>query len=164
MFDVRSVRISNSLFMFTQINISLNSWYGRFENNRIVQRNNVSFLQLLLSIAIIRSSSWNAVLSLVRVFWALCCNVEMETVDWRGESPAWSQLSVILHPITILYLTSNYPSPQRTRFQDSLNTVSNYHQLSDSEAALYGNIFQFRLKSSSGKHGTVRKKVDSIVV
>ena len=108
-------------------------------------------------------SRWNTVLSLVRVFWALCCNVEMETVDWRGESPAWSQLSVILHPITILYLTSNYPSPQRTRFQDSLNTVSNYHQLSDSEAALYGNIFQFRLKSSSGKHWTVRKKVDSIV-
>ena len=74
----------------------------------------------------------SAVLSLVRVFWAPCCNVEMETVDWRGESPPWSQLSVILHPITILQLTSNYPSPQRTRFLDSLNTVCNYHQLSDS--------------------------------
>ena len=50
MFNVMSVRvrISNSFFMFTQINICLNSWYGRCENNRKVQRNTFTFYCQLL--------------------------------------------------------------------------------------------------------------------
>ena len=49
MFNVMSVRISNSLFMFTQINICLNSWYGRCENNRIVQRNTFTFTAFIVN-------------------------------------------------------------------------------------------------------------------
>ena len=56
---------------------------------------------------------------------------------WEKQSPAWSQLSVILHPVSILHLTAirgsvNYPIPRRTRYQDCLGTVCNYRQLSDS--------------------------------
>ena len=77
------------IFLLTIINISLGIWRVGWQRKRIIQNSFRSSRSLIWSLECIFS------------YFELCCNVGMETGDWRGEeqSPAWSQLSVALHHI-----------------------------------------------------------------